>query len=610
MDLPREVSGQVVVALGITTTPGTEELCRQLALAATNDNRVTGQVIVAELAHRAQARRGGAVRSAFHAAQARLPHQDGWFRPEELLLGRPVFGRYRHFVSENSRLKVLWKELEVREPELNDAVAVIHELAERPLDPADACVYLSCCQLISRDLKDHEPGGLTNYPELSELPLSGGARWYRRRPIYYISDLSLRRAMPVTLRLWQAPLAAETRTNLLKALRVRTIQTVSLVPDRSDESFAPPEAVEARFRRALQLFGERLRRNREQTWSTLSLPWSNLLSIPLGILPGLTVTVSLPDGTSVPAVLRAHVSLSPLILTVESETVLADGDETGRALSQLFRPEAAEDVKMTWSWAWQQAPTVQTDTGPSLGEISLLEELAESPVEDGLTSNIKVGKETRRTRKGAGSAAATTGATPPPAPPPLELKDLSYLKTLSVTATPGTGAASSNPAVKPKCRLKPELPVPKPARTSAARPRAFTPAQLEDHGYTVLEHLLHDPGQTAFDDYRAARGIGADAVQTREELKRFIELKASAGPIGDRASLTAAEYERAVLERGNFWLALAGNLADTGAPIEVVLVQDPAVQLKMATSDDVILSGVSQVTTTRCVLGHTQEADD
>ncbi|MFZ2949883.1 MAG: DUF3883 domain-containing protein, partial [Desulfuromonadaceae bacterium] len=115
---------------------------------------------------------------------------------------------------------------------------------------------------------------------------------------------------------------------------------------------------------------------------------------------------------------------------------------------------------------------------------------------------------------------------------------------------------------------------------------------------------------TVFDDYRAARGVGADAVQTREELKRFFELKASANPIGDRASLTAAEYERAVRERGNFWLALVGNLSNNGAPIEVVLIQDPAARLKLAASDDIILSGVSQITSTRCVIGHTQETNE
>ncbi|MFZ2950725.1 MAG: hypothetical protein WA003_14715, partial [Desulfuromonadaceae bacterium] len=496
IDLPPEATGRMVAALGITTTPETNELCRQLAIAATNNNRATGQAIVIELARRVQAKRGS-VRSAFVTAQASLPHQDGWFNPGELLLGRPIFGRYRRFVSENSRLKALWKELRIEEPGLGDAVAVIRELAERPLDLADAGVYLFCCQLIARELKEVEPSDLVNYPELAELPLWGGARWYRRRPIYYVNAPSLRQALAGALRLWQAPLAAETRMNLLEALRVRTIPTARLVPDRIDEVVALHEAVEVRFRRALQLFGERLRRNREETWSALSILWSELLTIPLGLLPGLTVTVSLPDGTSVATALHAHVSLSPVTLIVDSEAVLADGDETGRALAQLFKPEAAEDVQMTWAYAWQRALAATAGPGQYLGDISLLEEPADSTVEDDLTGELLLGKESRRSRLEVAAQASTTAAvtTPPPAPlPPLELKDLSYLKTLSVTTTLGKKAAPPNHDIKPKHRLKPELPVPRPPRASAARPCAFTPAQKEDHGYAVLEHLLHDPG--------------------------------------------------------------------------------------------------------------------
>ena len=67
------------------------------------------------------------------------------------------------------------------------------------------------------------------------------------------------------------------------------------------------------------------------------------------------------------------------------------------------------------------------------------------------------------------------------------------------------------------------------------------------------------------DDIRSQGGVGADAV---DELRRFYELKVSAGPEPDQITLTNAEVQRALTTEDFFLVVVSGvEHSETRVPV-------------------------------------------
>ena len=89
-------------------------------------------------------------------------------------------------------------------------------------------------------------------------------------------------------------------------------------------------------------------------------------------------------------------------------------------------------------------------------------------------------------------------------------------------------------------------------------------------------------------DLRAQRGVGADAV---DELRRFYELKVSAGAEPDTIRLTNAEVKRA-LSTQDFFLVVVSGVEGVDARPKVRVIVDPLKQLQPTDSGAITLSGV------------------
>ena len=125
----------------------------------------------------------------------------------------------------------------------------------------------------------------------------------------------------------------------------------------------------------------------------------------------------------------------------------------------------------------------------------------------------------------------------------------------------------------------------KPASTTA--PKAYSDKEKEDLGLEVLQLAINGDFEE-MRDYRLLRGTGADAL---DRLRRFFELKAHFGSIPNEISLTDAEHERAVQERGRFVLAVVAGLEE-GYDTIVKVIPDPLRSLRMKPSTSVTLTGI------------------
>ena len=90
------------------------------------------------------------------------------------------------------------------------------------------------------------------------------------------------------------------------------------------------------------------------------------------------------------------------------------------------------------------------------------------------------------------------------------------------------------------------------------------------------------------EDIRTQRGVGADAV---DELRRFYELKVSAGTEPDHVTLTNAEVQRA-LSTEDFFLVVVSGVERSETRPSVRILVDPLKQLQPTDRGEITLSGV------------------
>ena len=94
------------------------------------------------------------------------------------------------------------------------------------------------------------------------------------------------------------------------------------------------------------------------------------------------------------------------------------------------------------------------------------------------------------------------------------------------------------------------------------------------------------------EDIRSQRGVGADAV---DELRRFYELKVSAGAEADQVTLTNTEVQRALSTEDFFLVVVSGVERSETHPSVRILVY-PLEQLQPTDRGQITLSGVRSST--------------
>ena len=112
--------------------------------------------------------------------------------------------------------------------------------------------------------------------------------------------------------------------------------------------------------------------------------------------------------------------------------------------------------------------------------------------------------------------------------------------------------------------------------------------ERQDRGFEVLAAALKQIYDLDLEDFSALRGIGADSI---DNLKRFFELKAFAGDAPDEVRFEASQFERAVKERKDYFLAVVSGLEE-GKDTQIRIFADPVRTMPWRRTSQIRLGGV------------------
>ncbi|MFD3328663.1 sacsin N-terminal ATP-binding-like domain-containing protein [Streptomyces sp. NPDC058701] len=549
--------------------------------------------------------------AAFAAGDGLVLTAVGWRRPAQCLRGTPLFGRLRAFAPTVRCGEALWRAVGVREPDADDAVGVIKELApattaERSVEPsaADQTVLLQSLQFL-QNLAAHDPNQLAGL-RLDRLPLWTGRGWVTQRPVYAVEDESVVAGLAAVLAhdvaIWRPGAELEHFRELLPRLRVACLGRDEVRPLVPGDGGEPAPRAAALVAAAVGHLHEDLQRNDPGAAREILGSWDELAGLAVRVAPELTCTVTFPApraGVAVPA--PAEV---PMDLAVDWQTATLYTRDlahlarpgTGRALAAGFRGHRRA-VAQAWCEAWEKA-TAGMDTT----QIVRAEDLARA--EEAAAQEVRAQRLAAFRQETAAAAdkqpkppqaGGATASRPPAAPGTMNravgrLVNTDGLKVVRdrVQLTPPRAPRPAQPPTTAPAR--PTLSEPR-ANTAPPRQRSapvsYTPVDQEDAAMTVVRKIL--AGDDArLRDLRTQRGLGADAV---DELGRFYEVKSVRKKERDSVTVTPHEWERARTEK-DFFLVVVSGLDSQAEQTVARFILDPYEQLTARPSPNIVLSGI------------------
>lgn len=132
--------------------------------------------------------------------------------------------------------------------------------------------------------------------------------------------------------------------------------------------------------------------------------------------------------------------------------------------------------------------------------------------------------------------------------------------------------------------------------------RSYSDLDRENVGLELARMVLSSERDDIV-DLRAQCGVGADAM---DQLKRFYELKVSAGEEPNSISLTNAELQRARSSQ-HFFLVVVSRVEGADAKPTVRIIPRPLDQLEQSVNGTMVLSGVREAKSVTYDLGPLDE---
>lgn len=511
-----------------------------------------------------------------------------WHAPHEVFSGPAIFGKRRWFVPNRPQLAPLWRVLQLKEPDARECIAILRELAQTPLEADEKGVLMETLHYLATHLEKLSPMVRAG---LRRLALWDGNRWLSSRPLYAVEDNALATELAERMNLWRPGFTSFAGLELL-------METLGVTPLRSQDFFPVAldskgviegEELRPRFARAIEHLRDELLRSDRALFDSLCCSWKELCTATVLVSPDLELAVT-PAGhriVTVPA--KAHVLRNPLALVVRSPDDVAAAEAGGRAIGSLFN---RDPQKIAWAWVsmWQRA-----GEGPVPERLLIQtgfdeESSNENPL---LRLNDQVRRRIARHEPGDGTnVKGKAWATPQTRV--RQLKDLSQFqpdegKRVNVGAPRGGVIfPSRKPLVSPPTGGH-KFAGGNALRTST---RSVLPPvdEREQLAFEAVRHALR-ANSGEFDDLRARRGIGADAI---DDLRQFYEIKmASGAEVPDTVTLLRSEVERAQGD-SDFFLAVVSGLENESGELRVRFIFDPLQQLSVRIGGDVVLSGIRQ----------------
>ena len=195
---------------------------------------------------------------------------------------------------------------------------------------------------------------------LKALPVACDGHWVVERPIYFVEDDELRRALVAALprsRFWSPPCNTRDLPNLLSMIGVIiATPAVQVTGDRA-RAMECADGYRARFERAVDHLSDELARNDPVTRDRISISWERLKVLPLFVYEQ-AVPVQVKDTLFSAAVILASLNAvmvsEPLELHL-SENGLGDREYGGRAIASFFPADVRRKIGGEWALAWQKS---------------------------------------------------------------------------------------------------------------------------------------------------------------------------------------------------------------------------------------------------------------
>jgi hypothetical protein len=540
--------------------------------------------------------RGGLVRSS-----------RGWLPPGQVFRGQPIFGERRAFI-QTAGASGLWDALDVQEPSVGDAVKVLGEIAQAPLDQRDQGTLIGILSYIERHLA---PAG-ARPTSLASLPLWDGKKWTTSRKLHAVLDPSLhlelgRRKVPV----WHAPSDPGRLPRLIKALGLPVIDETAVEgqpPSASAVAAAAASGLQDDFAVAVDHLSDLLAVDDYELHEALSIGWQALAAARVALDPDLEARVTLGDAKVIAVAADAQLFREPLHFCVRSPESAGDKDAGGHAIASLFDTPNRKYVALAWADAWTRAWAGE--------EPKRLELASPDRSSDPLSEWSAAGAGARKSKgkRGGRSAERTsvTGARSAPSkagqePEPRRLARLEDIEIDEIELVGGDGAEPGRGRKSPPTKLRPPGDGNgRGAGTGAGggsngtgRARiGYSVEELQALGLEVLDKYLREMFSVELVDQHHIKRVGSDAVDELAGL--WIEMKAHGRDIPDTETLTAHEAERAWKEGPNYLLAVVGGL-EQGERARVRIFSDPLKRLDYYPDRGIRLAGVRKKKTVKAI---------
>ena len=613
-DLFSPARGEALASLGVSGDPSRSELVDRLKELRDESGvhaGATGDHLVAEagIVYRALAESLVAGTSTSDLTQSQLRTEfsrrpgllltdRGWLPSSSVFKGPPILGSFGAFAPSIQGAGPLWSLLALREPGADDCIDAIRGIARRQSSPSNSHQTILLESLRALAKQPEVARSREQRRKLTALPLWTSKGWMRDRPVFATSDSVLADGLKDRIPLWEPGGDLEQFRSLLNPLRVKEINAGEAGLLELTNAIEDGESTDF-FRLAVQQLQEDLARNEPELALSLKMNWEQLLEFDVWIHPMLALSVPLEQRGFTEMLqcdVRAKVDAERKMVFVRNRFDLSTMDGTGRALAELFGGEPRR-IAMAWRIACDRA-----DAGREASPLELAEEWAgrqQSENEEAirkrteaLSEAITIRRQGNRTQARNGNEgfglqeSPADGAEKKPPAPPRVLVEPEFLKLTDPDGRIDEGMESTQR--KKRRRTKLVEPSPKSKTPSNRVPvRAYSDLDKETIGMELVKRVLgSDLG--GIEDIRTQRGVGADAV---DDLRRFYELKVSAGVEPDQVTLTNAEVQRA-LSTEDFFLVVVSGVERSETRPSVRILVDPLKQLQPTDRGEITLSGV------------------
>ena len=526
----------------------------------------------------------------------------GWRVPDGVLAGPSVFGQYKAFAPPIPGTELLWSVLRLKTPSLSDCIQVLRQIARRghPLGVDDEAIQIQTLRLLeelfrtSADPQDRR--------KLAKLRLWTRQGWKDDRPVFATDDETLADGLADRLPLWQPGGELDQFRSLMKPLRVEEIRSSGAEVMEPDSAQDDPDATEL-FRATVQQLQEDFVRNEPRLVQGLGIGWDALGEFRVREHPTLMLSVQVP-GSGVGGALHCDVPVRVdpdrrIVFVKDPQRDLPRADRGGRALATLFDSERRR-VAQAWRSAWDLAEGGRTATPLELAQQKdkRKQEEIEADIDRDLAAlqahtggnGRPAGRagQRRQTPSGERATGGGTGTNEARAAKPRLLVDPDSLRVIDPNGRV-VGSSTRNGRQRRRGGGLVEPRESSRVLQNKVALRGYSDLDRENVGLDLARMVLSSDREDIV-DLRTQCGVGADAM---DQLKRFYELKVSAGDEPNSITLTNMELQRA-RSSPHFFLVVVSRVEGAAARPTVRIIPRPLDQLEQSVNGTMALSGVRE----------------